>query len=370
MVHVSKPELKALTSLRGIAALFVLAHHFMFVLLWDVAVLMPSKLFLKSYLWVDLFFMLSGFVLAYVYQNQFKEHIPKQDYVDFMRARFARIYPLHFFILGLFVVIELVQWLLVQTHIPGAENLTPPFTADETPLSLLSNVLLLQTLHWVAYWNQPAWSISAEWLIYFCVPFLIYHFFRAGVYLQVLYVFVVLTALTATELHYGSLGLDYAGWPMLVRCLGECVLGVIAFRCYQLGYFSRMASAAWLLPILLLNVLLMALPIPGVISVGGFFWLVLSAARVQSHWILTNAYLVYLGKISYSIYMVHWFVLELLRASSLFFSGKPLADNLNLTQELGVFLLAALASIFLAALTYRFVETPWRNRLLRRDRSL
>jgi peptidoglycan/LPS O-acetylase OafA/YrhL len=364
---VRKPELTALTSLRGIAALFVFAHHFMFVLLWDIAKLVPSNLFFKSYLWVDLFFILSGFVLAYVYQEVFQPAIKGSDYRHFMRARFARIYPLHFFVLLLFVLFELAQWAAVQTQLPGAEHLVPPFTKGQSLWTLFTNLTLVQTLHWAAYWNQPAWSISAEWLIYFCVPFVIYHVYRASITVQIMLACLVVMLLGIIEYHFGNLGYDYAGWPMLVRCLGECLLGALALRCYQSGYFARFASGALLIPVLVINILILALPGPGVTSVIGFVWLVLCAARVPStsKHLLNSPPLVYLGKISYSIYMVHWLVLDLLREGALFFTGNPLVDNLSLVEQIIVFVAAGLFVIALAALTYHFIETPWRKRLLR-----
>lgn len=363
--HPDRAELVALTSLRGIAAVFVMAHHFIFVLMEEVGRALPSHLFLKSYLWVDLFFLLSGFVLAYVYQSQFSQAVSRRDYSLFMRARFARVYPLHLFMLALFVALEVVQWLLLKAEVAAASRLVPPFTGGETPFTLVSNVLMLQTFHWTAYWNQPAWSIGAEWLIYFAVPWLIYAFYRAGIALQLVAVALAFLALGGIEYHFGDLGLQFAGWPMLPRCLGEAVLGMIAYNCYRRGYFLRVASAACVLPLLLLNILLLALPIPAVCSVVGFFWLVLSAARVPAgsgQW-LAAAPLMYLGKISFAVYMLHWFVLELLRVTSLFFSGKPLPQNLNLVQEFAVCVAASVLVLLLAPLLYRFIEVPWRKRL-------
>lgn len=365
LAHAERSELVALTSLRGIAALLVMAHHFIFVLLEKMGRVLPSHLFLKSYLWVDLFFLLSGFVLAYVYQAQFSQTVVRGDYGRFMRARFARIYPLHLFMLGLFVMLELAQWLMVHAHIAGADRLVPPFGGGETPITLLTNLLLLQTFHWGAYWNQPAWSIGAEWLIYFAVPWLIYFFLRASIAVQALAAAAALLALSSIEYHFGDLGLQFAGWPMLPRCLGEAMLGMIAYNCYRHGTFARVAGPNAVLPLLMLNMLLLALPIPAVMSVFGFFWLVLSAARVKadSGQLLAWPPLIYLGKISFSVYMLHWFVLELLRVASLYFTGKPLPQNLNLIEEFAVFFAASLVVLLLAPLLYRFVEIPWRRRL-------
>lgn len=364
--HVGRSELLALTSLRGIAALFVLSHHFLFALLDKLPRIIPSHLFYKSYLWVDLFFLLSGFVLAYVYQTRFESAVEKTNYRRFMWARFARVYPLHLIMLVLFVVFEAVKWWLVTNHSAGAEHLSVPFSGTYSVFTLITNLLLLQTFHWEAYWNQPGWSISAEWLTYFTVPWLIFRFHRANSAVMLISVIAALAILSGVEGYFGNLGCDYAGWPMLLRCLGECVMGVVAFQCYRHNYWARFAAAKWALLALGFNLFLLALPIPGVISVAGFFWLVLCAARVPAnsgYW-LTWSPLVYLGKISFSIYMFHWLVLDLLRYGSKYFTGHSLPKNLSLLGEFEVFIGATLVVLAIAPLLYHFVETPLRNKLL------
>jgi peptidoglycan/LPS O-acetylase OafA/YrhL len=361
-----QPELAALTSLRGIAALFVLFHHFLFVLLEKLPRAIPSQLFYKSYLWVDLFFLLSGFVLAYVYQSRFESRVIGHDHRRFMWARFARVYPLHLLMLLLFVLLEAGQWWMVSNHSAGSEHFLAPFTGHETPLALLSNLLLVQTFHWDSHWNQPAWSISAEWLVYFTVPWLIYRFHRATKILMLVSAILMFVILGGIESYFGNLGLEYAGWPMLLRCFGEGILGVVTFQCYRQGHWAHFAAAKWALTALIVNLMLLALPLPGVFSVAGFFWLVLCAARVpQSEgYLFTWSPLVYLGKTSFAIYMFHWLVLDLLRVGSLYFTGKPLPQNLSLVGELAFFCGATLLVLCVAPLLYHFVEIPLRNKLV------
>ncbi|MBW4933395.1 acyltransferase family protein [Marinobacter sp. F4206] len=363
--HRPRSELAALTSLRGIAAILVMCHHFMFVLLLDIGELIPSKLFFKSYLWVDLFFILSGFVLAYVYQNQFRNGVTGSSYRRFMQTRFARIYPLHLFILLLFVGFEVLQWLLSTMDAEGMDNLPEPFTGDQSTETLVTNLLLVQTLHWKAYWNQPAWSISAEWIIYFSLPFLMRWLLPAAHRSPISLTVTALVPLAVIEWHFGDLGLYYAGWPMLIRCLSEAALGLMLFRCYQVGLFSKIASGRLLMPVFALNLVLLALPIPGVVSVAGFVWLVLCAARLpsdESHPI-NHPILVYLGKISYSIYLVHWFVMDLVRESVAYFTGVPVSDALSLVSQIIVMVGLILIVLGLSHITYHRLESPMRDRL-------
>ncbi len=362
----NRPELKALTSLRGIAALFVLWHHFVFVLMGEVGHIIPSWILFKSYLWVDLFFILSGFVLAYVYQQEFVSRPVASDYKHFMRARFARIYPLHFVMLILFVLSEIIQLILINNHQPGAEFLPKPFTGEHNLPALATNILLLQTFHWSAYWNQPAWSISAEFLTYLIVPWLIYRCLRLSWRSLCVIAILIMASLAIIEYRFGSLGYDYAGWPMLIRCAGEAMLGIMVYRAFAENKWQFIANKKWVFPVLGLNFILLALPIPGVIQIPAFVWLVFCAARIpvaENH-LLHFTPLVYLGKISFSIYMSHWLLLDVLRMSALYVTGKPLADSLNLWQEILVIALSTLLVLIISSWLYHKVETPWRKRIM------
>lgn len=91
-----------LTPLRGIAALLVAVFHFEMA----IARFVPASqtmFFEKSYLMVDLFFIMSGFIILHVYGDNFKQAFSKNSLRNFFVARFARIYPLHFFSLMLLV---------------------------------------------------------------------------------------------------------------------------------------------------------------------------------------------------------------------------------------------------------------------------
>src|SRR6202022_4950882 len=89
------PELLAsLTPLRGIAALWVVIFHFC----WYFPAVHPERYtgaVYKGYLAVDMFFVLSGFVITHVYKEGFAQRVTGRRYRDFLKARVARVYPLH-----------------------------------------------------------------------------------------------------------------------------------------------------------------------------------------------------------------------------------------------------------------------------------
>jgi peptidoglycan/LPS O-acetylase OafA/YrhL len=152
-------DIRSLTRLRFFAALWVVIFHWRAN--WDIPVDNYTGFFESGRLGVDIFFVLSGFVLAHAYFAKVREG--KFDYWQFLVARIARIYPLHLLMFGF------VGLMLVGSKYLGA-------SADPTdfpPGHILPNLLLIQAwgLTPGATWNVPAWSISAEWFAYLLFPF-------------------------------------------------------------------------------------------------------------------------------------------------------------------------------------------------------
>src|SRR5664279_2310567 len=153
-----------LTPIRGIAALFVAIFHFEIVMV----LFLPrdvSRFFSKCYLMVDLFFIMSGFIIYHVYGHFFEESIQRASFYKYIRARLARVYPLHIFTLILTII------LVTSQHFVWDKL----FEINAIP----THVFMLQSfgLHSIYTWNVPAWSISAEFAAYIIFPvfaFLLY----------------------------------------------------------------------------------------------------------------------------------------------------------------------------------------------------
>ena len=145
----------ALTSLRFFAALAVLWFHSGSSVLMDSG-RVPAPLLnivRNGYLGVSFFFVLSGFILAYVYAGQM--HRPGA-LKRFYFARFARVYPVY-----LLTVLAML-----------------PFVSCRSLFNCLPQFLLLQmwpTLQAGQFenWNGPAWTLSVELLFYFMFPLLL-----------------------------------------------------------------------------------------------------------------------------------------------------------------------------------------------------
>ena len=147
---------EALDSWRGIAAIMVVLFH------------APIESHVHEFhlvrageMFVDFFFVLSGFVIAHA---QVARLTTGRDLAKFLFLRIGRLYPLHLAVLALFVVFE-----LAKAQMPGMHNpADPAFSGTNEPAYLISNLLLVQAL-WptdTLSWNTPSWSISAEYVAY------------------------------------------------------------------------------------------------------------------------------------------------------------------------------------------------------------
>ncbi|PHS21917.1 MAG: hypothetical protein COA85_12245 [Robiginitomaculum sp.] len=147
-----------LTRVRFFAALWVVIFHWRAS--WAVDVDKFTGFFESGRLGVDIFFVLSGFVLAHVYFRRVRAGT--FDYWSFLVARLARIYPLHLAVF-VFVVLQVLV----------AEALKVEYDASAfPPAHIIPNLLLIQAWGFTpgATWNVPAWSISAEWFAYLLFP--------------------------------------------------------------------------------------------------------------------------------------------------------------------------------------------------------
>ncbi len=149
-----RPDIPALTSIRFFAALWVVLFHIREIGLWTGGTPLYQSIISVGYLGVGFFFVLSGFILVYVYAGR---EIAKPR---FWQARFARIYPAYLFSL-LVTIPNLLHFLPIaqRMHVGG--------------LVLVSNPLLLEA--WfpriLFFWNPVAWSLSVEVIFYLIFPF-------------------------------------------------------------------------------------------------------------------------------------------------------------------------------------------------------
>ena len=351
-------HIKPLTSLRFFAALWVVVFHY-----WPhlaVAGGMPA-LVGKGYLGVELFFVLSGFILCHVYLPQVEEGGFR--YGEFLWARLARIYPMH-----------LVTLIAMGLMAGGA--LAIGLSVDPNVLSFASlpaNLTLTQAwgLAPVAGWNHPSWSISAEWFAYVTFP----AFAALTLSLRRWPGVAVAAALAFIAIIYPAFQ-AIAGFPLtkatnawgalrIIPCFALGCALYLAWRSSVADGRKALAGAAFFTIAVIAAAVFEA---PDALIVSGFGGLIISLAQVSKSGSqrFSHAIFVYLGEISYSVYMVciPWEVLFVNVAAKIgHFSDKQLPPLLWL-----VFLVTLVP---VAAASHHLIEKPARERvkLWRRSRT-
>lgn len=156
-----RPDLPALTSLRFFAAAAVVLAH---LESGGVPLLAPGAGAGVGYEAVTFFFILSGFILVYVYSGPREGGGLRVEPRTFLAARFARIAPAYY--LGLALLLPLFLYRSFVLH------LAPP---ESSLAALVLAPFLLQAWYPPAAlaWNAPAWSLSVELAFYLAFPLLL-----------------------------------------------------------------------------------------------------------------------------------------------------------------------------------------------------
>jgi peptidoglycan/LPS O-acetylase OafA/YrhL len=152
---VTGEKLNALTGLRFIAAALIVVHH-------SGVLRIPVPPYALDH-GVSLFFVLSGFILAYVYPRLDE----KASVKEFLIVRVARIWPAHAFTLVLAAVF-------------AATALGAPFDGPRFFANLVMVHAWIPSSPWYFSFNAPSWSISTEFFFYLAFPLLIWHWHQTG----------------------------------------------------------------------------------------------------------------------------------------------------------------------------------------------
>lgn len=360
--------LPPLTSIRGIAALAVVFFHIHETFL--AADLRFFRWFESGWLGVDLFFVLSGFIMAHVYTDAPVLGRASAFSVTFLRARLARIYPLH--------LATLMATLALVLVLPGFGARYPHYFGID---SFVLNLLLMQNWGLIgASWNMVSWSISAEWFMYLLFPVMLMArqaVWPASERRAAVLAFMLIACVLGR--HYAVIGVQgwahYGGMAAggMVRVVCEFSLGFLVYH-----VSSRLHPAPGTLAFELYGLVLWA-----VVLLAFFdhrcWWLFVPAVALliatlgSNRGIMARVLgarpLVYLGEISFSLYMWHWLVIQvhnLLRDQ-----GVLTVDGLG-----GIYLQCAsmvLLSGLAAALSFAWIEKParaWINLRAARARAM
>lgn len=340
-MHRDSDEIRSLTGLRGLAALWVFCHHASLILRGTVLG-EPVRLIAGQGgdLGVDVFFVLSGFVLALNYS---RAHESASAWLGFLRKRLARIYPVHLVGLGFVGVVSLI----------GVRH----------PTSLEGLFYSLTLTHAWAYpivrmWNAYSWSVSAEWLAYILFPAIAAVTLRIRSPLVILGAIALLDAALWSVMSTGFYGhtADYG----LIRIATEFPAGVLL---HHLWAQNKEPAARW--DFVALGALLLlicgasiavshehriefaagaTLPLAGLV--------VYALARGTGRF-LAGKWWVRAGQISYAFYIIHGTALMVAYHFTLYTSWTVPAVLLTFVLSIGA-----------AWALYEYVEKPGRRLIL------
>jgi peptidoglycan/LPS O-acetylase OafA/YrhL len=352
-------ELPGLTPLRGIAALWVVFYHFSSEYLPQLDTKDFSHIIPKGYLAVDLFFLLSGFVLAHVYGAGLECGRPCR-FLPFIRARLARVYPLHLFVLILFVSLTLAMH---GVHHPSGQGPAPiPLTGERSLVALAANLFMLQGVRaGELSWNYPAWSISTEFMAYLAFPLLLPMVWRAGPKLRLALVALLVGVLVGFSYATNDYFNQWDGLPAVLRCLAEFLLGCVAYVSFGRNESGILGSDWIAFATLGLLILLLQTNGPDLATVLLFALLIGAAVANDGRFaqLLNARPLVWLGQISYSLYLVQDLV-KYATTESLDAAGIQ-HRALSIPVSIGLAAAMIVACLTLSSLTYRLVEAPARR---------
>lgn len=344
----------ALTGIRGVAALWVVLYH-----MHDFARLDPRleplsavPLIREGFRGVDLFFVLSGFILMHVHRGDFVG-LRGPAVSRFLRARFWRVYPLNAAVLVLMLGLYLA---LPGFHDPAALN----------PAGIIQSFALAQRWFMPDFGsvNGPAWSLSVEVLGYAAFPVIALVLNRLGPRAALGVAALCLALLAAAAVLLGFAHHNVTGRVAVVRMFPAFVAGAALAAFYATlrrdaarstaggagGVGGHLASVCFAACLVLCFV-----PPLGVLAPVAMAGLIVGLAFEEGpvNRLMASAPAVWLGKISFSLYLTNLVVIDLL--VWLPAGHRAEAGPAECAAFAAAVLLAVLA---VAALVYHLVERP------------
>jgi len=330
-----RPEIDGL---RALAVLSVLFFHFEF------------KLFSGGFVGVDIFFVISGYLITkIIYDEIIKTN--KFDFGNFYIRRIKRLFPSLFFIL---VVIFIIGFYLF-----------PPQHLERLGGSIFHALLSISNFY---FWTESGyfdtlsefkpvlhtWSLSVEEQFYFIWPMLILFFIKKNIKLYLLLVFIGVGSLFLNLVYQESNSSIYFLTPFRMF---EFVVGALVFLCdkielknkYLLEGVSFLGFLMILYAIFFFNKETIFPSYNALIPTVGTALILFVANRgIFLYKILSQKFVIFIGILSYSLYLVHWPVYV--------FYKYIKSDELVLIDKLSLMFISFIFAFFL----HIFIEKPFR----------
>ncbi len=328
--------------LRGIAALVVVLHH-LGLFMKDVGINLYT--FDLGAIGVDIFFVISGFIMIYITNNH--NGSTKSTWI-FLKKRLFRIMPLY--------------WLITLVYL-ASDNLTKPDNINDE--IIVKSFALIPSYYLMEGMISPiliqGWTLYYEMFFYISLGVLLFVFkpFRAWILISV--VFIALMYLGHSIHAKTAITSTYTSMLLL-----EFLLGGLIARIYLSGWRPPIYIAVSLLT--LFGVALTFAPsewdrsfrwgVPAALLLAGSVFL---EAKTQKLWIWQSKIGGAGGEISYSLYLTHYAVFVFASVPTILLWAKTGSVYTKIGYGVYVVFISMLASLIL----YRYIERPILNRYCR-----
>tara|TARA_B100000780_G_scaffold69648_2_gene46246 strand:- start:182 stop:2080 length:1899 start_codon:yes stop_codon:yes gene_type:complete len=308
------------------------------------------SMFSGGFLGVDVFFVISGYLITTIILYK-KEH-GKFSLINFYERRARRILPALFFVL---LVVSILAYIIMS-----------PSQLKDFGQSIISTISFSSNIYfWLKtdYWAQSSnitplihiWSLGIEEQFYIFFPLLL--IFTKKNFLKIIfYILLVLSFLGMLYLHtIGDISkafylLPFRAWELVVGAIAAVAAipknKLLNSTKVWINFFSLLAL---IVSYTLFDKHTFPAILYGVPVIATFLIIIFPAHRGVTSNILKNSYIVYVGLISYSLYLFHQPFLALMRITNF--------GPLNTTQTI----VSLLATLIMSVVSYKFIETPFRN---------
>lgn len=330
-------NIKQLTFFRFVAALWVMAFHFVVnIKTLGFKIDYLDNFFKNGNLAVNFFFVLSGFILTHVELRN-----TSSDFYDFFKKRIFRIYPVYILSLLFSFGISL-------------------FYQDVNLISVLANVFSLQAIYpKLNTHNVPTWSVSQEFMFYLLfIPIFLFIKNNSKLFNRIFF-FVLIVALIVNQFYFNNSIKDY---PQYLWLFTSFIIGILSryiLRNPQVHSFFKtytlpLSLASMVAFVVCIEILRFNFFYGHVIYelIFAFFIICISCINKDTllYNIFSNKVLVFLGEISFSIYILQH---PLYILSGMLITGHPRYR-----------FLAFVVTLFItSALAYLYIEKPARTLL-------
>ena len=334
-IQLKTTRLETLDSWRGICALLVATFHFPIQ-----GVVRSVDVVSNAYLFVDFFFVLSGFVIGRGYEERLRQ---PGEILPFIIRRWGRVWPLHASILALFVASSIVRGKF------GTDM-------EHSPTSIFTNVTLLHSLglHKTLTWNDPSWSISVEFTLYFLFIAISFTKNRSLIYISLIICSVLVL------LYWAPYGMASTYDFGIFRGAAGFFSGILVARLRIVDCGALIETLVTLSAVIFVGLGTAQILAPGVFC--AVVW-VYAGSRGPLARLMKTPVPMALGRWSYSLYMTHTIIVGAIWASADFLGLSSAGSFLQAdsTREFLIFGAYLTATVGLSFITYNLIENPARR---------